>query len=57
MFRTKHQDTLEPTTRIFTLTRVFALALIAVLITGLVYVRFAPGAGPVAVRKGLARAS
>jgi hypothetical protein len=57
MFRTNHRDTLEPRTRIFTPTRVFALALIAVLITGLVYVRFAPGAGPVAVRKGLARAS
>src|SRR5215218_3023949 len=52
MFRTKHQDTLEPTTRIFTPTRVVALALIAVLVTGLVYVRFAPGAGPVAVPEG-----
>jgi pimeloyl-ACP methyl ester carboxylesterase len=52
MFRTKHQDTLEPTTRIFTLTRVIALALIAVLVTGLGYVRFVPGAGPVAVPEG-----
>jgi hypothetical protein len=32
MFRTKHQDTLEPTTRIFTPTRVVTLALIAVLV-------------------------
>jgi pimeloyl-ACP methyl ester carboxylesterase len=52
MFRTKHQDTLEPTTRIFTPTRVVALALIAVLVTALVYVRFAPGAGLVAVPEG-----
>ncbi len=52
MFRTNHQDTLEPRTRIFTPTRVVALALIAVLVAGLVYVRFAPGAGPVAVPEG-----
>ena len=51
-YRTKHQDTLEPRTRIFTPTRVVALALIAVLVAGLVYVRFAPGAGPVAVPEG-----
>ena len=52
MFRTNHLDTFEPRTRIFTPTRVVALALIAVLVTGLVYVRFAPGAGPVAVPEG-----
>jgi pimeloyl-ACP methyl ester carboxylesterase len=52
MFRTKHQDTLEPTTHIFTPTRVVALALIAVLVTALAYLRFAPGAGPVAVPEG-----
>ena len=33
-------------------TRVVALALIAVLVAGLVYVRFAPGAGPVTVPEG-----
>jgi pimeloyl-ACP methyl ester carboxylesterase len=48
----KHQDTLEPTTRSLTPTRVTALALIAVLVAGLVYVRFAPGTGPVAVPGG-----
>src|SRR5215204_2192850 len=52
MFRTEHQDTLEPRTRIFTPTRVVALALIAVLVTGLIYVRFAPGAEPVSVPEG-----
>jgi pimeloyl-ACP methyl ester carboxylesterase len=52
MFRTKHQDTIEPRTGIFTPTRVVALALITVLVAGLGYVRFAPGAGPVAVPEG-----
>ena len=52
MFRTKHQDTLKPRTRSLTPTRAVALALIAVLVTGLVYVRFAPGAGPVTVPEG-----
>jgi len=52
MFRIKHQDTPEPTIRIFTPTRVVALALIAVLVAGLVYVRFAPGAGPITVPEG-----
>ena len=52
MFRTNHLDTFEPRTRIFTPMRAVALALIAVLVTGLVYVRFAPGAGPVAVPEG-----
>jgi pimeloyl-ACP methyl ester carboxylesterase len=52
MFRIKHQGTLEPRTRIFTPTRVVALALIAVLVTGLGYVRFASGDGPVAVPEG-----
>src|SRR5215208_2831439 len=52
MFRTNHLDTFEPRTRILTPTRVVALALIAVLVTGLLYVRFAPGAGPVAVPEG-----
>jgi pimeloyl-ACP methyl ester carboxylesterase len=52
MFRTKRQDTLEPTSRIFTQARVVALALIAVLVAGLGYVRFAPGAGPVVVPEG-----
>ena len=33
-------------------TRVVALALIAVLVTGLVFVRFSPGAGPVVVPEG-----
>ena len=41
---------------ILTPTRAVALALIAVLVAGLVYLRFAPGAGPVAVPEGLARA-
>src|ERR687897_2707183 len=52
MFRTNHLDTFRPRTRVFTPTRVVALALIAVLVTGLVYVRFAPGAGRVAVPEG-----
>src|ERR671913_659186 len=52
VFRTKHEDTLEPRTRIFTPTRLVALALIAVLVAGLVYLRFAPGAGPVSVPEG-----
>jgi pimeloyl-ACP methyl ester carboxylesterase len=52
IYRPKHQDTLKPRSRIFTPTRVVALALIAVLVTGLLYVRFAPGAGPVAVPEG-----
>src|SRR5215211_6229549 len=52
MFRTNHLDTFEPRTRIFTPTRVVALALIAVLVAGLVYLRFAPGAGPVSVPEG-----
>ena len=42
----------EPTTRIFTPTRVVALALIALLIAALVYLRFAQGANPVAVPEG-----
>jgi pimeloyl-ACP methyl ester carboxylesterase len=37
---------------ILTSTRVVALALIAFLVIGLLYLRFAPGAGPVAVPKG-----
>ena len=57
VFRTKHQDTLEPRTRIVTPTRVVALALIAVLVAGLVYLRFAPGPARSPCRKGLARAS
>src|SRR5215203_1370835 len=52
MFRTNHLDTFEPRTRVFTPMRAVALALIAVLVAGLVYVRFAPGAGPVAVPEG-----
>src|SRR5215212_7169664 len=52
MFRTKHQDTLEPTNRNFTPTRVVALALITVLVAALVYLRFAQGASPVAVPEG-----
>src|SRR5215207_4501335 len=52
MFRIKHQDALGPRTRIFTPTRVVALALIAVLVTGLLYVRLAPGEGPVSVPEG-----
>src|SRR5215204_567215 len=52
MFRPEHQDTLEPRTRIFTPTRVVALALVALLVAGLVYVRFAPGEGPVSVPEG-----
>jgi pimeloyl-ACP methyl ester carboxylesterase len=52
MFRTKHQDTLEPRTHSFTPTRVVALALITVLVAALVYLRFAPGARPVAVPEG-----
>ena len=52
MFRTKRQETLEPSTSIFTPTRVLALALIAVLVAGLVYLRFAPGPDPVTVPKG-----
>jgi pimeloyl-ACP methyl ester carboxylesterase len=45
-------DSPEPTTRILTSTRVVALALIAVLIAGLVYVRLAPGPDPVLVPDG-----
>src|SRR5215203_6132560 len=52
MFRTNHLDTFEPRTRVFTPMRAVALALIAVLVAGLVYLRFAPGAGPVAVPEG-----
>src|SRR5215217_1342391 len=52
MYRTKHQDTLQPPNRTLTPTRVVALALIAVLVAGLVYLRFAPGAGPVSVPEG-----
>jgi pimeloyl-ACP methyl ester carboxylesterase len=52
MFRTKHEDTLGPRTRIVTPAQVVALALIAVLVVGLVYVRFAPAAGPVTVPEG-----
>ena len=52
VFRTKHEDTLGPRTRVFTPTRVVALALITVLIADLVYMRFAPGAGPVTVPEG-----
>ena len=52
VFRTKHQDTVEPRTHIVTPTRLVALALIAVLVAGLVFVRFAPGAGPVVVPEG-----
>src|SRR5829696_3005302 len=52
MFRTKHQDTLEPTNRTLTPTRVVALALIALLVAALVYLRFAQGASPVAVPEG-----
>src|SRR5829696_5580743 len=51
-YRPKQKDILEPITRILTPTRVVALALIAVLVAGLVYVRLAPGAGPVAVPEG-----
>ena len=42
VFRSKQEDTFEPRGRIFTPARVVALALIAVLVTGLAYVRFAP---------------
>src|SRR5215208_2528317 len=52
MFRTNHLDTFEPRTRILTPTRVVALALIAVLVTGLVYLRFALGTSPVTVPEG-----
>src|SRR5215207_6332645 len=52
MFRTNHRDTFEPRTRIFTPARVIALALVALLVAGLVYLRFAPGASPVAVPEG-----
>src|SRR5215213_185120 len=52
MFRHKHRDTLEPRTRIFTPTRIVALALIALLVASLVYLRFAPGAGAVTVPEG-----
>src|SRR5215207_2760507 len=51
-YRPKQKDILEPRTRILTPRRVVALALIAVLVAGLVYVRLAPGAGPVAVPEG-----
>src|SRR5215203_1508886 len=52
MFRIKHQDALGPRTRIFTPTRVVALALVALLVAGLVYIRFGPGEGPVSVPEG-----
>src|SRR5215204_898255 len=52
MFRTNHLDIFGPRTRVFTPTRLVGLVLIAVLVTGLGYVRFAPGAGPVAVPEG-----
>ena len=52
MFRIKRQDALGSRTRIFTPTRVVALALVALLLAGLVYVRFAPGEGPVSVPEG-----
>src|SRR5512134_1077465 len=41
-----------PTTRILTPARIFALALIAVLASGLAYLRFAPDSGPVSVPDG-----
>src|SRR5215212_404237 len=52
MSRTSRQDILEPRTQLFTPTRVVAVALIAVLVAGLVYVRFAPGPDPVVVPEG-----
>src|SRR5918994_3079378 len=52
VFSTTHQDTLEPRTRIVTPTRVVALALIAVLVIGLVYLRLVPGPDPVVVPDG-----
>src|SRR5215216_6791709 len=52
MFRTNHRDTFRSRTRLFTPTRFVALALVALLVAGLVYVRFAPGAGPVSVPEG-----
>src|SRR5829696_558254 len=52
MFRTNHLNTFEPRTRVFTPTRVVALALVALLVAGLVYIRFAPGEGPVSVPEG-----
>jgi pimeloyl-ACP methyl ester carboxylesterase len=51
-YRPKHQDTPEPTTRVLTPMRVVALSLIAVLVIGLVYVRFPTGANPVSVPEG-----
>src|SRR5918994_860936 len=52
MFRTNHLDTFRPRTRVFTPKRVVALALLAVLVAGLVYLRFAPGPDPVSVPEG-----
>ena len=41
-----------PTTRTFTPARIVALALIALTVSALAYLRFAPDAGPVSVPKG-----
>src|SRR5215207_421890 len=42
----------DSTTRRFTLARVVALGLIALLVAGLTYLRFAPGSGSVSVPEG-----
>ena len=49
---TKGQAMNPPSTRIFTPSRVVALALIAVLACGLGYLRFAPGPGAASVPEG-----
>src|SRR5918995_6939675 len=49
-----HERTLmpAPNTRIFTPARIVALALIAILVGGLAYLRFAPDSGSVSVPEG-----
>jgi pimeloyl-ACP methyl ester carboxylesterase len=49
MSRTENHNSTEPSRRALTPTRVVALGLIALLMTGLAYVRFAPGDQPVSV--------